>query len=138
MNKIIPLAILAVVTTATATLPASAQGWGYGGRNYNYGANINNVQAQLQARINAGITSGALTQKEASKLQAKLSRIASLEARLRSTGNRLSFQERARLNNELTRLSADIQAQMTDSEIRWNNRNRHRNGRIGQRPGWYR
>jgi hypothetical protein len=92
------------------------------GFNSRFGGGINVTQAQLQARITAGISSGKLTRQEAAKLQAKLSRINTLEARLRSTGNRLSFGERQRLNNQLSQLNAQITREMNDFDRRFASR----------------
>lgn len=112
------LALLAVMTSA----PAQAQqGWD-SRQNSRYGSGINTTQSQLQARINSGVNSGRLTQREASRLQSKLNHIANIEARMRASGNRLSFGERQRLNNQLSQLSADITQQMNDFERRFAHR----------------
>ncbi|MBY0548118.1 MAG: hypothetical protein K2W95_12555 [Candidatus Obscuribacterales bacterium] len=108
---------------------------GYGNRynnGYQYGnafnrfGNIDNAQARLQSRITAGINSGRLTQAESARLQAKFAQIASMEANLRASGNRLSFGERQRLTNQLARLSSDVTRQMNDFDGRVAN-----NGRYG-------
>lgn len=121
------MAILSVV--ALSSTPANAQrGWD---NNYRSGGSINATQAQLQARINNGISSGRLTQGEASRLQSKLNRIGALEARLRANDGRLSFRERQRLNSDLNMLAADITRQLNDFDTRfahrhgggWRNRN---------------
>lgn len=130
MKRIIAMASLAVMAAMAVSTPADAQrGWDnrydnqFSGR---YGGGINNTQAQLQARITAGINSGRLSNREAARLQAKLSRIATVEARLRASGNRLSFQERQRLNRQLANLSAEITRDLNDFDRRF----------AGRRGGW--
>lgn len=91
---------------------------------FNLGSDIDSMQAQLEARIASGVASKRLTPREASQLRAKLSHIATVEARLRSTGNRLSFSERNRLKNKLTTLSAEITREMNDFDRRFAGRHR--------------
>jgi hypothetical protein len=111
----------------------------YGGTNFNSGTNFNNgrwgnggsqinsTQVQLQARINMGVRNGRLNQREAARLQTKLAQISQIEARMRATGNRLTFSERNRLNNQLASLSRDITKELNDFDRRrigyWTNRN---------------
>jgi hypothetical protein len=83
--------------------------------------NINQAQAKLEQRINAGVRSGRLTRSEAFNLRTKMRRLNSLEAQFRSSGN-LSFRERARLNGELSRISNDINIQLNDFDNRYRNR----------------
>ena len=98
----------AVATLAASVVPANAQ--------FAYGGGVDGTQARLQARINAGIRSGALTRGEASRLQSKLQQINRLEMRLRMSGNGLSWRERSRLQEKLNNLSNDINRQMSDFE----------------------
>lgn len=134
-------ALLALITTSTFTAaPADAQNWrnnngynnGYGwNNNYNGGAynnngwhrrpnynsqfgNVNSRQNFIGNRIQQGIQSGRLSQREAAKIQSRYNKIADLENRLRSSGNGLSFNERARLNNDLSRLTAELNRDMRD------------------------
>lgn len=138
-------ALLAIVTTSTIT-PALAddnhcnrfnngnhKGWynnwrgnnnwnnGWNGNNWNNGRfNINNRQTQLNSRIQSGITRGRLSNAEAARIQSRYNQIAELEARLRTSGNRLSFGERSRLNSELSRLSARLNRDLRDgNNSRW-------------------
>lgn len=90
--------------------------------------NIDNTQLKLENRIQAGINSGRITPREANQLQTKFNQIASLEARLRTSGNRLSFGERQRLNLQLARLNADITRQMNDRNF----------GHFGRNVSWNR
>ncbi len=77
---------------------------------------INGDQANQQARINQGIQSGALTPKEAQRLQNNQAEFAAKEARLRASGNGLSYQERARLEAEQAKLSKQIYNQKNDAQ----------------------
>lgn len=120
MNKFVPLALAALTCATLVPMPASAQF---------LGGNINVNQAVLQQRIDAGARSGMLTRSEVQSLRTKLARINFLEARLRRSGRGLSLSERNRLSAELSRLSAQINAQLTDSQNRWN---RHRVGGHGR------
>lgn len=98
----------ALASLAVSVVPANAQ--------FAYGGGVDGTQARLQARINAGIRSGALTRGEASRLQSKLQQINQLEMRLRMSGNGLSWRERVRLQDKLSNLSNDINRQMNDFE----------------------
>ena len=77
---------------------------------------INGDQANQQARINQGIQTGALTPQEAQRLQNNQAEFAAKEARLRASGNGLSYQERARLEAEQARLSKQIYNQKNDAQ----------------------
>lgn len=118
MKRLFSIAAAMLIASSLSSMPANAQfaSWG-----------INSSQAALQARVNAGFRSGALTRSEFNSLQGKLNNIASLEARLRASGNRLSFSERNRLNQRLAKMSVDIQRQMSDAERRFGNRYHHWN-----------
>lgn len=117
---------------------ANGYGNGFNGNQFGYGNGYNNgnqfnrfgdidsAQARLQSRITAGINSGRLTQAESVRLQAKYAQIASIEANLRASGNRLSVGERLRLTNQLARLNSDVTRQMNDFDGRMAN-----NGRYG-------
>ena len=143
MKRFIAVSSLALMAVLSLSTSAEAQrGWdnrydnqgqrGWDNRYNNqfdgrYGGGINNTQAQLQARITAGINSGRLSNREAAKLQAKLSNIAQFEMRLRASGNRLSFNERQRLNRQLANLSSEITRDLNDYDHRFAS---------GRRGGW--
>jgi len=116
--------IAGLLLTSTLALPAQAANWG----------GIDMTQAQQNARIQAGLASGALTASEASQLRAKAAQIANLEARLRVNG--LSWIERSRLQGQLTSLNASITKELNDRNARFNSRFGHNfnNGRFGY-PG---
>jgi uncharacterized protein YoaH (UPF0181 family) len=95
-------------------------GYGYGNRyGNNFGRGVANID-QYQDRINnlmqRGISSGRITPQEAAKLQAAQTRINELEARLRASGNRLSFNERQRLTNELNKLHQRVRNEISDRQ----------------------
>lgn len=107
----------------------NGRGWGRGrhghgyGHGYGYGrgqGQINNMQAQLQAKINAGVASGALTRREASQLQNKLNFIAQLETRMGADG--LDPSERQHLSAQLSQLSDQLNTDLTDRQRSWNGR----------------
>lgn len=76
--------------------------------------NINKLQTEEQMRIDAGVRNGSINAREAARLQARLNNLNAVEARLRSTGGRLSFSERQRLTSRLGNLSNDIYRQVHD------------------------
>jgi hypothetical protein len=119
MNRLTLLIAAGIIAIATLAPAANAQ--------YNWG--VNGTQAQLKSRINFGVRNGSLSRSEASNLQRKLNQISALESRFRNSGNRLSWNERTKLNSQLSRLRADIESQLSDFDRRNDNR-RHR--------GWYR
>lgn len=127
------LMALALVAASLSVLPAEAQyrGGAYAPGRYVWGAN--GTQFQLQQQINNGLRTGRLTKSEAAKLQAKLNKINMLELRYRGNDNRLSRNEREKLNNQLADLSRDIQRELNDFDQRWMNRHR-----TGSRPNWNR
>ncbi len=134
MKRIVSLSIIAL-GAALSAMPAYAQfpnSVQFGNGQYNnsqfYNGQFNNrwnndgridvVQSRLQARINQGISDGRLSPSEASRLRAKLSRIDSIEARMRASGGRLSFNERNKLSKQLDVLSMQITRDLNDFERR--------------------
>jgi hypothetical protein len=84
-----------------------------------FAGNINGRQTAINNRIQQGISNGRLNQREATKLQNRYNQIATLEAQLRTSGNRLSFSERARLNNDLNRLQGQLSRDLNDRRWFW-------------------
>jgi hypothetical protein len=82
------------------------------GNNFNFGGNIN-------AQIQAGLSSGALTRSEANRLMSQQAKINNLRARLASNG--LSARDRQILSNDYSRLQASLAREMSDSQTarRW-------------------
>ena len=83
-----------------------------------YNTSVDTRQSLLRQRINAGMSSGRLTRSEATRLLADESRIASMEARLRASGNRLSFDEQRRILNELDVLNIRVSKELNDRQVR--------------------
>lgn len=105
MNRTL-LGLLAA-TTLAAGAPgiASAQDWG-----------VNQRQAQLEQRIEAGVRSGQLTASEAARLRAEFQDIARLERQYRAGG--LNARERADLDRRFDALSARIRDERRDDQTR--------------------
>ncbi len=84
-----------------------------------FAGNINGRQSAINSRIQQGISNGRLNQREATRLQNRYNQIANLEAQLRTSGNRLSFSERARLNGDLSRLQGQLSRDLNDRRWFW-------------------
>jgi hypothetical protein len=107
------LIALLAATTMTAAIPAiaSAQpGW----------MSVNERQANLDARIEAGVRSGQVTRDEAVRLRAEFNGIASLEGQYRASAPGLTNAERADLDRRFDVLSGRIQIARNDVDPRWN------------------
>lgn len=100
---------LLAATTVVAGVPAvaSAQGW-----------NINERQAQLEQRIDAGQRNGGLTAREADRLREQFRDIARLERQYRVGG--LNPRERADLDRRFDALSQQIRMERNDNQNRGN------------------
>jgi hypothetical protein len=104
------IAASAVPMTAAIAAPAPAfQSW----------QTINSRQANLNARINQGIRSGALTRNEAARLRADFNNLARLEAQYRRSRPGLTLAERRDLDRRFDALSARIRIQKHDRQHRW-------------------
>lgn len=123
MKRLLSITAVALITSSFFAPAAHAQ--------FVWNPNVNATQAQLQAKINLGIRTGALTRNEARDLQNKMYEYSRLESSMRRNG--LSFGERNRLSARLSKLSMEIQRQLSDSDRRWNNRFRN-----NHRPHWNR
>ena len=97
---------LLAATTLVAGVPtfAGAQAW----------TSVNQRQAQLDQRIDAGVRSGQLSQQEAARLRAEFANIARLEAQYRREG--LSSTERADLDRRFDQLSNSIRVERSDRD----------------------
>lgn len=113
MKQVMSIAALGLIATSSLFVPAQAQMFRGG---------VNNTQAQITARINAGIRNGSLTRQEAYNLQRKVRQVNVMEARFRNSGRGLSPSERNTLSNELSRLSREVSFQTNDRDNRWRNR----------------
>jgi len=108
MKKFLAIAVAAGALAVAA--PASAQSW----------QNINQRQANLDARIDAGVRTGDLTRQEAVRLRSEFRDIARLEARYRASYG-LSLAERRDLDRRFDALSARVRFERNDRQDR-NNR----------------
>jgi hypothetical protein len=101
------LTILAAASVlALSAGAASAQGW----------MSINQRQANLDARIDAGVRSGDLTRREAVKLRGDFRAVSNLETTYRRNG--LSNWERADLDRRFDALSSRIRFERHDRDDR--------------------
>lgn len=108
MNRI--RTIIAALGVAAVAVPsvASAAPW----------QSINARQARLDARIDQGVRSGALTRNEAVRLRSDFRGLASLEYRYRRSGGGLSGWERGDLDKRFDALSARIRYNKHDYQHR--------------------
>lgn len=99
---------LAAAAAALTAIPSTAQAAPWQA--------INQRQAQLDQRIDAGVRSGRLTRSEANKLRSEYNGIARLEAKYRRDG--LSVRERLDLDKRFNALSRKITAETRDHQVR--------------------
>jgi hypothetical protein len=120
--------LLASIATAAAAVPAVASAaplLGYGpGYGFQQGAwqNINARQNRIEMKINQGIRSGALTQREAMQLRGQFRNIANLEARYRASRPGLTVAERLDLDRRFDALERSIRVQKNDRDTRGHGR----------------
>jgi hypothetical protein len=107
MTKRNRIALFAGVALALSAGAASAQGW----------MTINERQARLDDRIDAGVRTGDLSRREAMSLRAEFRDLAGLEARYRVNG--LSNWERQDLDRRFDQLSMRIRDNRQDGEQGW-------------------
>lgn len=100
--------MLAALGVATAAIPvaANAAPW----------QSINQRQANLNARINQGVRTGALTRNEAFQLRVQFNNLVKLEARYRYSRPGLTFVERRDLDRRFDALSRQVYAQKHDRQ----------------------
>ncbi|MBO9621197.1 MAG: hypothetical protein J7500_00650 [Sphingomonas sp.] len=102
------IAAAAVPVAASAAPAPAAQAW----------HNINGRQANLEARINQGIRSGALSRAEATRLRNDFRALERLEAQYRRSRPGLTLAERRDLDRRFDALSARIRVQKHDRNRR--------------------
>lgn len=105
MRKLLAMAVAASALAVAA--PASAQAW----------QSINQRQANIDARIDAGVRSGDLTRQEAVRLRGEFNDLARLEANYRSSYG-LSDAERRDLDMRFDRLSQRVRFERNDRQDR--------------------
>ena len=109
--------MLASVAVAAAAMPAiatAAPAPNYGFVQGGAWQNINARQARIEARINQGIRSGAISRREAVQLRAQFRAIANLEARYRASRPGLTMAERKDLDRRFDALERSIRVQKND------------------------
>ena len=82
------------------------------------GANVNEREARINARIQRGIEDGRITDREARRLYGELRGVEAKERAFRSDG-RIGGREEAELNHDLDRLADDVRHQMRDDQRRY-------------------
>ena len=114
------LGVMAASVPATAAPAAPNHGYGYaqGGA----WQNINARQARIEARINQGVRSGALTRLEAVQLRIRFRSIANLEAQYRRSRPGLTIAERRDLDRRFDALERSIRVQKNDRDHRGHRR----------------
>ena len=111
--------LLAGLGIAAAGVPAAAiaapqPGYSQGGA----WQNINARQNRIEAKINQGIRSGALSRREAVQLRAQFRAIAALESRYRASRPGLTMAERRDLDRRFDVLERSIRIQKMDRDHR--------------------
>lgn len=76
---------------------------------------IDNRQARQEARINNGVASGQLTQRESRRLNAQQNRVERMESRAKSDGT-VTTLERAKIENAQDKQSRRIARQKRDAQ----------------------
>ncbi|RYD47468.1 MAG: hypothetical protein EOP60_17390 [Sphingomonadales bacterium] len=108
------IAAAAIPATAMAAAPQPAYPSFQGGA----WQNINARQNRIEAKINQGIRSGALTRSEAVRLRAQFRGIAQLESRYRASRPGLTLAERRDLDRRFDSLERSIRTQKHDRDGR--------------------
>lgn len=102
MNRLLGVIMTGALVTATVTQPFLARAGEIEGR-----------QKRQQGRIAEGIESGAVTPKEAAKLEAEQGAIQREKRRFKRDG-KLGPREKAKLNRDLNKASRDIYKEKHD------------------------
>lgn len=106
MTKRLHIALAGAAALALTAGAASAQAW----------MSINDRQAQLDQRIDAGVRSGDLSRQEAMRLRSEFRQLANVEAQYRANG--LSPGERADLDRRFDRLAMQVRMERRDGDRR--------------------
>ncbi|KAF0182949.1 MAG: hypothetical protein FD164_903 [Nitrospirae bacterium] len=107
MKKIIPSIVAAGITFSLAVAPALAAGTDSPG--------IDQRQMNQQKRIDQGVQSGQLTEKEAKKLNKQQDRIEKKEAKMKEDG-KLTKKERAKLKKKQDKAGKKIYKEKHDKQ----------------------
>jgi hypothetical protein len=116
--------LLAGIAAAAAAVPAVASAAPMPGYGMQQGAwqNINARQNRIEMKINQGVRSGALTQREAMQLRGQFRGIANLEARYRASRPGLTVAERLDLDRRFDALERSIRVEKNDRDTRGHGR----------------
>lgn len=107
--------LLAGLGIAAAAVPATAfAAPAYGAMQGGAWQNINARQDRIEARINQGIRSGALSRREATQLRAEFRSLGRLEAQYRRSRPGLTVAERRDLDRRFDALSARVMIEKHD------------------------
>lgn len=101
------LLTLFAATALATSIPAAASA-----------QSVNERQAKLDARIDAGVRDGSLTRAEAARLRAEFADIARLEAQYSASGRGMSASERADLDRRFDALSSRVRYERHDDAER--------------------
>jgi len=123
MMKKMMIPVLAVAAVSMA-VPAAAQSYGHSGpsrgpayqQQHNGWQSISQRKYTLDRRIDQGVRSRQLSQREASSLKAELNSLVRLEMQYARNG--LSRQERVDLDRRYDRLSAKVRYERRDNDGR--------------------
>ncbi|HSW64865.1 MAG TPA: hypothetical protein VLH56_16375 [Dissulfurispiraceae bacterium] len=107
MKKIITAVVAAGITLSLAVAPALAAGTDSPG--------IDQRQVNQQKRIDQGVQSGQLTEKEAKKLNRQQDRINKKETKMKENG-KLTKKERAKLKKKQDQASKKIYKEKNDKQ----------------------
>lgn len=114
--------VLAGIGMAVATVPAASAATAAPQPGYSQQGgpwqNINARQSRIEAKINQGIRSGALTRREATQLRAQFRAIVSLERRYRASRPGLTMTERRDLDRRFDSLERSIRIEKSDRDHR--------------------
>ncbi len=86
-------------------------------RRHNSGTSIDARQSFITQRIERGIASGRLTQREANTLIRDAQQLDALEARLKVSGRGLSLAEQQMLNAQIDQLNRKVNRELTDRQV---------------------
>ncbi len=84
---------------------------------YNGGGSIDQRQSFIMQRIQRGIASGRLTQREANNLIREAQQLESLEARLKQSNNGMSYAEQHLLVAQIDQLNQKVSKELNDRQV---------------------
>jgi hypothetical protein len=112
------------VLTITGVVLTGLAAWSGTGQAQNHGSYIDQREAAQEQRIQDGIRSGALTPREAGRLEAEQQRIRDAEARMRADG-RLNPQEKVIIDRMQDKAGRDIYREAHDRQAAYPGYGKH-------------